>query len=1686
MKTKRKNIFKSLLALTLALIMVLGVAPISELAGVNWAGIFAPKAEAEEVSDLPESFDLDVYSANIVFRDHESYEYGEFDYLQYCFNTIGSPAGNVYRIFSDNKDFVNSVEAYEAVKKVANPSNVLKDLNLQQRYEAVLYTVLFSSLYGEKLQKVSYSNAISDITGFTDKLINTPRTAVMFNKSSLDPDASDALKDTALAFITDGKDDKWASLSDYNGMVKKVSGSIDKVIGTATDIYNYAQKIGMYCALVDVGADAVRVLLDMKKNTTDVVLKSALQAVADSLSQDWYGVAEKVVLDVGFSVTDKAIKSLVEYGWLGCCEICPFLKGMMIGEKIGTAVCNLLFATDETIEQYEYLKIVTRIEDAAHAGLTKLGNAVDKNNNVVNASSFWFSLDFAATLYEESSNASIEFMYICCTKGLVNKIANFMGAGKDLSAEEFETSVNHCNELIQLHYGILRDSWRKYIGDDYPGFLLTLQKREAGFIPITSISVSKKNVTYYVGETAWAPSVTKNPSNANGGIAYKSDNEEVFASTTGFPIDEAKKAGTANVTVYSVDDPSIYDTFTVTVIEKNGETETKTDNGIIDSGTCGENLTWKLTEAGTLIISGTGAMKNCSNREEDEMPWYSYRSFIRRAVIANSVTSIGDYAFFDCSSLTSATIPNSVTSIGRDAFYYCNSLTSVIIPDSVTSIGLSAFKCCSSLTSVTIPNGVKSIESFAFRGCSSLISVTIPDSVTSIEWGAFEDCSSLTSVKIGNGVKSIGDDAFNGCSNLTSVTIPDSVTSIGSDAFYGCSGLTSVTIPDSVTSIGSDAFKDCSSLTSVTIGNGVTSTQGFTFSEYSRLTSVKIGNGVKRIRDDAFKGCSNLTSVTIGNSITSIGDYAFSGCSNLTSVTIPDSVTSIGRNTFRGCSSLTSVTIPNGVMSIGECTFYDCSSLANVTIPDSITSIGDRAFYGCSNLTSVTIGNSVTSIGDYAFSGCSNLTSVTIPDSVTSIGRNTFRGCSSLTSVTIPNGVMSIGECTFYDCSSLANVIIPDSITSIGDRVFYGCSSLTSVTIPNGVMSIGECTFYDCSSLANVTIPDSVTSIGWAAFEGCGSLTSVMIGNSVTCIIDRAFKDCSSLTSVTIPDSVTSIGDYAFKDCSSLTSVTIGNNVTSIGWSAFEGCGSLESVTIPDSVTSIRGDTFSGCSSLTSVTIGNSVTSIASHAFYRCSSLTSITIPDSVTSIGEDVFWDCSSLESVTIGNSVTSIGDSAFHGCSGLKSVNYTGTKGDWCKISFGDRSFTANPVYCAKCLYVNGEDVGDVIIPNDVTRINPLTFYNCKNLTSITIPNSVTSIGEYAFYGCNSLTSVTIPDSVTSIEIYAFYDCDSLTGVTIPDGVTSIGEGTFKFCSSLTSVTIPDSVTSIGDGAFHGCNGLTSIIIPNSVTSIGDSAFEGCSGLTSITIPNSVTSIGNFAFDGCTGLTSITIPNSVTSIENGAFFFCISLESVTIPDSVTSIGSSAFDYCKYLKDVYYCGTEAQWEKITIGDDNNCLTNATIHFNWKPCTHKWSSWQTVTAPTVDSEGLEKRVCSKCGAEETRAISKLEPVAVTSVKLSKSKKSLNIGDTFTLTATVKPNDATDKSVTWSSSDTSVATVDENGVVTAVAEGTATITATASNGVEASCTVTVKQKGDSFFKKILNVILAPFRAIINLFKKLFGK
>ena len=465
----------------------------------------------------------------------------------------------------------------------------------------------------------------------------------------------------------------------------------------------------------------------------------------------------------------------------------------------------------------------------------------------------------------------------------------------------------------------------------------------------------------------------------------------------------------------------------------------------------------------------------------------AYGKILNDIVILNDITSIGDRAFLNCTSLESIEIPDSVTSIGSNAFYGCSSLTSIEIPDSVTSIGSNAFSGCSSLTSIEIPNSVTSIGSSAFSDCSSLESVTIGDSVTSIGPSEFWNCSSLTNIEVDQdnaNYKSIDGNLYakdgkilvqyaTGKSDTTFI-IPSSVTSIGYSAFRDCNSLTSIVIPDSVTSIGPSAFAGCSSLTSVTIGDSVTGIGYGVFSGCSSLTSIEIPNSVTSIDPNAFEGCSSLTSIEMPNSVTSIGDYAFRGCSSLTSIEIPNSVTSIGDDAFSGCSSLTSIEIPNSVTSIGDDAFSGCSSLESVTIGDSVTSIGDDAFYNCSSLTNITIPNSVTSIGSYAFFCCSSLTSIEIPNSVTHIGDNAFAGCSSLT-YNIKNGLKYLGNSD----NPYLYLVGPENM------------DIATASIDNNCRFIGREAFADCSSLESVTIGDSVTSIGRYAFYYCSSLTSI-------------------------------------------------------------------------------------------------------------------------------------------------------------------------------------------------------------------------------------------------------------------------------------------------------------------------------------------------------------------------------------------------------------------------------------------------------------------------------------------------------------------------------------------------------------------------------------------------------------------
>lgn len=330
-----------------------------------------------------------------------------------------------------------------------------------------------------------------------------------------------------------------------------------------------------------------------------------------------------------------------------------------------------------------------------------------------------------------------------------------------------------------------------------------------------------------------------------------------------------------------------------------------------------------------------------------------------------SVTSIGWFAFSDCSDLTAITLPNTITSIGWKAFSECSRLTSIILPPSLTAIEYMSFSGCSGLTSVSIPDEVTTIGEYAFYACTGLSTVEIGNSVTSIDNYAFENCIGLTAVTIPDAVESIGTRAFSNCRSLTMLSLGNSVERIGNGAFVNCIGLTAVTIPNSVTSIGSSAFS----------------------------------------------GCSGLTSITIPESVANIEAGAFGGCSSLGFVEVSE------ENPYY--SSVEGVLYDKD-----KTTLYFCPVVkTEVRIPETVTTIGNGAFEDCIGLTEVIIPNSVKTIGNNAFENCSGLTEVTIPNSVTNIGTDSFRGCSKLEEVTIPEGVMSIGEAAFFDCTALTTIV---------------------------------------------------------------------------------------------------------------------------------------------------------------------------------------------------------------------------------------------------------------------------------------------------------------------------------------------------------------------------------------------------------------------------------------------------------------------------------------------------------------------------------------------------------------------------------------------------------------------------------------------------------------------------------------
>ena len=788
-----------------------------------------------------------------------------------------------------------------------------------------------------------------------------------------------------------------------------------------------------------------------------------------------------------------------------------------------------------------------------------------------------------------------------------------------------------------------------------------------------------------------------------------------------------------------------------------------------------------------------------------------------------------------------------LTSIADYAFQHCSTLTSIIIPEGVTNIGDYAFSNCRNLTSISIIEGVTSIGKGAFSNCQNLTSISIPEGVTSIGDYAFSDCNNLTSIIIPEGVTCIDDWTFSYCFSLTSVTIPESVTSIGEGAFSGCSGLTSLTIPNSVTSIGGRVFADCWNLVDV----------------YCYAESVPNTNS--NVFDD-----SNIGSATLYVPTSSLNSYRTTAPWNYFRIIIPIDFSPIiafadaevkdlcvvnwDLNDDGELSEVEAAAVNDlgGVFRVSSITSFN--ELQYFT---GLTSIGNSAFAGCGHLTSITIPKGVTSIGNSAFARC-GLTSVTIPEGVTSIGGSVFEECSNLTSVTIPEGVTSIGNSAFAGCMNLTSITIPEGVTSIGDSTFENCRNLTCFTIPEGVTSIGDYTFIFCTSLASVTIPNSVTSIGYSVFGFCNGLEFLKVqeGNTVydsrnncNAIIETATNTLIvGCQNTIIPEDVTAIGEAAFEGCEQLTSITIPEGVTSIGECAFEGCTGLTDVyCYAEEVPNTESNAFSR-KSIKSATLHVPAGSIEA---YRT------TVPwKHFGKIVTNINFADANVKAVCVANWDTN-GDGELD-------------DGEAAAVTVLGTAFRDNALI---------KQLDELQYFTGLTAIGDSAFFNCKNLTSVTLPESVTSIGVRAFCSCsNSLTTIAIPSSVTSIGNYAFQNCYKLSSIVIPENVTKFGNYVFYNCNGLESLEVQEG-NMVYDSR-NNCNaiiktstntliaGCKNTVIPEDVTAIGDYAFRKATGLVSITIPQNMTSIGKNAFSACTGLKDVwCYARKVPSTKSNAF---------------------------------------------------------------------------------------------------------------------------------------------------------------------------------------------------------------------------
>ena len=714
---------------------------------------------------------------------------------------------------------------------------------------------------------------------------------------------------------------------------------------------------------------------------------------------------------------------------------------------------------------------------------------------------------------------------------------------------------------------------------------------------------------------------------------------------------------------------------------------------------------------------------------------------------------------------------------------------------------------------------------------------------------------------------------------------------------------------------------------------------------------------------------------------------------NVSALTIPDDidgypVVAIGANAFSGNGYLQSVVVPDGVTSIGEGAFSECPKLQSAVLPNNSNykTISKKCFYNDAALSVADMSEYITKISSNAFENC-GFVSLDLSDNITEIASNAYYGCKNISKLKLPKYLEKFGNGTFGDCDALQEVEIPKYIKDADD--IYP-------NVPGG-LGYSNGMFGECDNLKTITFAKG---IGYIPLD--------------------LFNNCSGLEEITIPDTVTEIQNKAFYNCHNLKKVNLPKSLTKIGVLAFASCDSLESIEIPDAVTSIDCCAFEWCGKLANVKFPLRLKEIGTWAFKECTSLTEIELPKNLTD-GVMVYYN-----GMTIYKT-----ESPFVGCKNLKKVVF-------------QEGATVIPKYIFRCF---SEGLEEVIIPDTVIEIRDGAFDSCRELQKLKLPKNLVSIGENAFIACSSLESIEIPDTVNNIGSSAFEACSKLTSIKLPKYRVGIPSSCFKDCTSLVKIEFPEGLQYIRSSAFENCEKLESITVPQNFKSIGATAFKNCKRLSSVDLHGDY--IDEYAFEGCVELTSVKMSNELYGIGKGAFLNCSSLETLQLSTGLKGIYENTFKGCTYLDNLIIP------YRVSFINDNafkDCtrLRDITILEHVSSIAANAFSYPDDT--TI--HGV-KGSYAQTYAKENDINFKEETISATSVKIPKDTFEINLSDDTLIPIAIDPLNCTE-SVSWESSDESIATISATGVVKGKTTGECTVKVTV-GAVSDTCKIVIKKK-----------------------------